>query len=91
VTTLSHDAEIGAIVRRLVDVLEQATEGAVTVDAGDAGPNSIRRLGLNSVSMLAFLVAVEDEFGIEWDEEIDETMLSSFEAMARHIVAERSR
>ena len=87
----TQDAGIAGIVRRLVDILEQATDGAVVADPDDSGPESIRKLGLNSVSMLAFLVAVEDEFGIEWDDEIDEAVLSSFVAMAEYIAAERSR
>ena len=89
--TESHDAGIADIVGALMAVLEQATDGTVVADGEDSGPDSIRKLGLNSVSMLAFLVAVEDEFGIEWDDEIDETILSSFEAMARYIADERGR
>jgi acyl carrier protein len=86
-----RDTQIDAIVVRLTEVLAEATEGTVTVDRADSGPESIRRLGLNSVSMLAFLVAVEDEFGIEWDDEIDEEILASFDTMAAHIAAERGR
>ncbi len=87
----SHDAVEREIVGRLMDVLEQSAGGAVVPRRDDSGLDSIRRLGLNSVSMLAFLVAVEDAFGIEWDDEIDETVLGSFDAMARHIAAERGR
>ena len=87
-TTVGHDA---GIARRLVGVLEQATDGAFVADPDDTGADSIRKLGLNSVSMLAFLVAVEDEFGIEWDDDIAEPVLSSFDAMARHIADELGR
>ncbi len=87
--TQSQSSVERELVPRLMDVLEEATDGVVVPRRDDDGPDSIRRLGLNSVSMLNFLVAVEDAFGIEWEDEIDEEVLGSFDAMARHIAAER--
>jgi acyl carrier protein len=85
----TRDVRVDAMVVRLMELLEEGSEGTVSVDRDASGPDTIRRLGLNSVSMLAFLVAVEDEFGIEWDDDVDEEILSSFDAMAAHIAAER--
>jgi acyl carrier protein len=78
-----------AIRGRLMELLEECTAGAIAPDPTDSGPDSIRRLGVTSTSMLEFLVAVEDEFGIEWDDDVDEETFRSFDAIAAHIAAER--
>jgi acyl carrier protein len=75
---------------RLLAMVGEITEGAIRPPEGQTGAGSIRRLGLNSVAMLNFLVAVEDEFGIEWDDDVDESVLDSFDAVAAHILAERA-
>lgn len=80
--TMSTQADI---VGRLVGLLSEVTEERLgTVDP--YGPDSVRRLGLDSVTTLSFLVAVEDAFGIEWDDDLPDDVLASFEAMARHLV-----
>ena len=86
---MSSVADQQTIVDRLVDLVEAATERAVRV-SDTSGADSIRRLGLSSVSTLTFLVAVEDEFGIEWDDDVDEAVLASFDAMAEYLIAERA-
>ena len=78
----------GGTVGRLIELLEEATDGAVRVPAGAHGPDSIRRLAITSVTMLDFLVAVEDAFGIEWDDDLDPAVLASFDAMAQYILEE---
>jgi acyl carrier protein len=81
--------EHAAVVARLIELIQEATDGAVRVEDAH-GADSIRRLGLTSVTMLDFLVAVEDAYAIEWDDELDPAVLASFDAMAAHIVAERT-
>jgi acyl carrier protein len=78
----------GNLIGRLMALLEQTTEGRIVVPRERTGPDSIRNTGIDSVGMLAFLVAVEDEFGIEWDDAVPPTTLNSFEAMAAHIARE---
>jgi acyl carrier protein len=81
----------GAAVReRLMRIVEEVTEGEIKPPREQAGEGSIRALGLNSVTMLNLLVAVEDEFGIEWDDDLEEGVLDSFDAMAAHLLAERA-
>ena len=74
-----------ATVERLRDLLVEASEGDVTPPVDTSGADSIRRLGLTSVRLMAFLVAVEDEFGFEWDEDLDPAVISGFEAMAAYV------
>jgi acyl carrier protein len=75
---------------RLMDLLEELTTGAVRPDRDDTGEDSVRRLGVNSAVMLEFLVAIEDEFGVEWDDDVDESTFRSFDTIAAHIEQERS-
>jgi acyl carrier protein len=75
----------GDLVPRLMALLEQTTNGQVVVPRDRVGPDSIRQTGIDSVGMLNFLVAVEDEFGIEWEDSVPAATLHSFAAMAAHI------
>jgi acyl carrier protein len=77
--------QTGNLIQRLMALLEQTTNGQVVVPRERTGPDSIRQTGIDSVGMLNFLVAVEDEFGIEWDDGVPVATLNSFEAMAAHI------
>jgi acyl carrier protein len=49
------------------------------------GNDSIRRLGLTSVRLLEFMVAVEDTLGVLWGEDTEPAVLESFQAMADHL------
>jgi acyl carrier protein len=88
---MTTGTQTAAIPERLMALLEQTTEGDVHPDPADSGPGSIRRLGVSSLAMLEFLVAVEDEFGIEWHDDVDESVFDSFDAIAAHISAELGR
>ena len=46
---------------------------------------SLREIGMDSAAMLAFIVAVEDEFGIEWSDEVPVEALSSVLTIARFV------
>ncbi len=76
------------LVADLVAVLHEITEGRLTELVDPDAPNSIRRLGLDSVTTLAYLVAVEDAFGIEWDDDLPESVLASFHEMAHYIAGD---
>lgn len=77
------------IINGLMKVITEITEGEVVPDPADIGPDSIRRLGLDSLRTLNFLVMVEDMFGIEWDDDLPEQVLGGFEAMAGYIAEQR--
>jgi hypothetical protein len=71
----------------LLRLVVEVTAGEAVPDPSDVGPDSIRRLGLNSVTTLSFLVAVEDAFGMEWDDDVSSDVLGGFAAMAAHVEA----
>jgi acyl carrier protein len=78
-------AEVGEMALRLMGIMEREIEG-VTVSRDDLGPESISRLNLDSLALVGFLIAVEDEFQIEWDADVGVDVLRSFEAMARYVL-----
>jgi acyl carrier protein len=71
---------------RLMDIIEREIDGVKT-SADDSGPDSITRLQLDSLALIGFLVAVEEEFEIEWDPDLDIEVLRSFDAMARYVLS----
>jgi acyl carrier protein len=75
------------VITTLMHLVVEVTEGEVVPNRSDVGPGSIRRLGLNSVTTLSFLVAVEDAFGIEWDDDVSSEVLGGFAAMAAYVRA----
>jgi acyl carrier protein len=80
-------AEVQEVVQRLMRLMEREIDG-VTPSPDDIGPDSIARLNLDSLALIGFLVAVEDEFGLDWDLDADLDVLRSFEAMADYILAQ---
>jgi acyl carrier protein len=87
--TMTTETGISQTSELLMELLEEVTGGTVRPDRRDASEDSIRRLGVNSVIMLEFLVAIEDKFGIEWDDDVDDSVLRSFDRIATHIERER--
>ncbi|HEX5712200.1 MAG TPA: hypothetical protein VFX85_02675 [Solirubrobacterales bacterium] len=80
-------AEVQEVVQRLIQLMEREIDG-VSPSPDDVGPDSIARLNLDSLALIGFLVAVEDEFELDWDLDADPTMMRSFEAMAGYILAQ---
>jgi acyl carrier protein len=80
-------AEVQKVVQRLMEIMEREIDGA-DPSPDDTGPDSIARLELDSLALIGFLVAVEDEFRIDWDLDADPEMLRSFEAMAGYVLAQ---
>jgi acyl carrier protein len=83
--TETRESEAEEMVQRLMSIMEREIDG-VTVPRDDSGTDSIARLGLGSLPLIGFLVAVEDEFGIEWDSDIEVDVLRSFDAMAGYVL-----
>jgi acyl carrier protein len=76
------------LLSRLIDLVGRSTNGRIVATREDCGEDSLRRLGFDSLGMLHFLVAVEDEFGIEWCDDVPNEVLASLECMAAHIAKE---
>ncbi|MEV4928071.1 hypothetical protein [Streptomyces roseoverticillatus] len=51
---------------------------------------SLREAGVPSTALVALLVAMEDAFGFEWDDDVHPEALRSIESLAGHVVALRS-
>jgi acyl carrier protein len=79
-------ADVEAMVQRLLGIMEREIDGA-TPDHADFGPGSITRLNLDSLALICFLVAVEDELRVEWDPGVDVEVMRSFDAMARYVLS----
>jgi acyl carrier protein len=76
------------VLDRLIDLVGRSTNGRIVATREDCGADSLRRVGLDSLAMLNFLVAVEDEFGIEWRDDVPKEVFASLDCMAGHIAKE---
>ncbi|MEE1760765.1 MULTISPECIES: phosphopantetheine-binding protein [unclassified Streptomyces] len=50
---------------------------------------SLRQAGMSSTALVSLLVAMEDAFGFEWDEDVRPEVLRSIESLADHVVSLR--
>ncbi|MGW1677387.1 hypothetical protein [Saccharopolyspora sp. NPDC002376] len=50
---------------------------------------SLREAGVPSTALVSLLVAMEDEFGFEWDDDVEPEVLRSIDSLAGHVVALR--
>jgi acyl carrier protein len=83
---VGEDRAVEATVERLMAILEREKEGLV-VPREERGADSIARLALDSIAIVAFFTAVEAEFRIEWDLDMDPEVMRSFDAMAGYVLA----
>ncbi|WP_369211143.1 hypothetical protein [Streptomyces flavofungini] len=51
---------------------------------------SLREAGVPSTALVALLVAMEDAFGFEWDDDVRPEVLRSIDSLAGHVVALRN-
>ncbi|MEU0007618.1 hypothetical protein ABZ079_25885 [Streptomyces sp. NPDC006314] len=51
---------------------------------------SLREAGVSSTALVSLLVAMEDAFGFEWDDEVQPEVLRSIDSLAGHVVALRN-
>lgn len=79
------ESGVAETAQRLMEIMEREIDG-VKPARDDWGHDSISRLNLDSLALIGFLVAVEDEFAIEWEADIDVDVLRSFDAMARYVL-----
>ena len=50
---------------------------------------SLRKAGVSSSALVGLLVAMEDAFGFDWDDDVRPEALRSIESLAGHVVALR--
>jgi acyl carrier protein len=51
---------------------------------------SLREAGVSSTSLVSLLVAMEDAFGFEWDDEVQPEVLRSIDSLAGYVAALRN-
>ncbi|MER5546370.1 hypothetical protein ABT072_28895 [Streptomyces sp. NPDC002589] len=79
-----------------LEVRQQIRELLVDVFGGpsfvSAVPDtaSLREAGVPSTALVALLIAMEDAFGFEWDDDIRPEALRSIDSLAGHVVALRN-
>ena len=84
---MTGSLEYEAVLRRVVSLLEETIGDSLTGPIEYVGPGSVRELGLTSVKLLEVLIGIENEFGVVWDDDVDESVISSIDEMARHILS----
>lgn len=70
---------------KLGEILSEATQGKVspTQDQWDLG---FKDLGMDSVGFLSYLVAIEDELGMEWSPDTPREVLKSIRSISDYLV-----
>ncbi|NUS73205.1 MAG: hypothetical protein HOQ05_07350 [Corynebacteriales bacterium] len=71
---------------RLLSLLAEVLQEPLPAEL-PSGPGSLRALGLTSVQLLRFFVAIEDEFQLAWDDDVDEAVTSSIEGITAHLTS----
>ncbi len=71
------------IAAELKDLLSQARTDQVPLPAD--GDVLLREAGLSSLDTVAFLVLIEDHFGITFDDDLPEDTLRSVSSIARYL------
>ncbi|MFJ7330956.1 hypothetical protein ACIQVN_32525 [Streptomyces cyaneofuscatus] len=51
---------------------------------------SLREAGLPSTGLVSLLVAMEDAFGFEWDDDVEPEVLRSIDSLTRHVLTLRN-
>jgi acyl carrier protein len=79
-----HANDVDTVRSKLVACLNDVNEGRFTVTLADVD-KPLRELGVDSVALLAFLVAVEDTFAMEWSEDVSRTVFTSVDTIAQYL------
>ncbi len=76
--------DVEPVKAKLVACLNEVNEGRFTVAPSDVD-KPLRELGVDSVALLAFLVAVEDTFAMEWSEDVPRAVFTSISSIAQYL------
>jgi acyl carrier protein len=83
------DTDIAVDVRRRIRDLLKDLFGGDRFVSGLADSESLRKAGVPSTTLVSLLVAMEDEFGFEWTDDVDPAALRSIDSLTGHVVALR--
>ena len=69
---------------RLCNLLSQVSQGKIGVSASEID-TPLKDLGMDSVTLLSFLVAIEDTFGLEWPADVAKDVFASIASIALYV------
>ena len=78
-----------AAVRERIRALLVDMHGADSFVSAVPDAVSLREAGVSSTSLVSLLVAMEDAFGFEWQDDVRPEALRSISSLAQHVVAVR--
>ncbi len=68
----------------LIDTFVEVNEGRLELTAEQSAV-PLRELGLDSVGLLTFLVAIEDALGFEWSADVPRDVFASIDTIAAYL------
>jgi acyl carrier protein len=74
-------------IRQRIRALLAELHGGDQFASSLADAASLRQAGMSSNALVALLVAMEDEFGFEWDDDVRPEALRSIESLTGHVVS----
>ncbi len=84
--------ELDVTTQRVVACLQRAYVAALgrplELGSREIVTSPLRELGIDSSATLSFLVEVEDEFGIEWNDDVPAETLASVDSVAKFVAHE---
>jgi acyl carrier protein len=80
------DVEVRERIRELLRELI----GGDRLVGGLSDTESLRKAGVSSTTLVSLLVAMEDAFGFEWNDDVDPAALRSIESLTGHVVGIRN-
>ncbi|MET7641816.1 phosphopantetheine-binding protein [Streptomyces sp. NPDC005438] len=80
--------EAVAVRQRIRELLAEIFGGNRRLD-GVPDTMSLREAGVSSTALVSLLVAMEDTFGFEWEDDVRPEVLRSIDSLAGHVVALR--
>lgn len=83
-------AEVATEARQRIRGLLAELFGADSFATGVSDTVSLREAGVSSTALVSLLVAMEDEFGFEWDDDVRPEALRSIGSLADHVASLRN-
>ncbi|SCK05162.1 Acyl carrier protein [Streptomyces sp. WMMB 714] len=79
---------IAAVRQRIRELLAELFGGNRRFE-GVPDTMSLREAGVSSTGLVSLLVAMEETFGFEWEDDVEPEVLRSIDSLAGHVVALR--
>ncbi|CCG87611.1 acyl carrier protein [Erwinia piriflorinigrans] len=77
-------AKIEELKTTLIALVNEINDGNINIKA-EQSAIPLKDLGLDSVGLLSFLVAIEDELGIEWSLDVDKKVFTTIDSLTNHL------